>query len=811
MSTILLKRREKISLSNFIPYELFFDNKIILYDSANKERRGAIVYKIQPFNYQMTNDQQKIDFRTRLKNFVNSLPHDIYMQIIWKKHQYYNDLIDEHIALNKTKERFIQNILNDRVKKIKKDIDDKGLFRIEAYVILSKKISYRIDNNILTSIYRTRIMAEEKFVLIKKELEEIEDTYYSYLKRANLKPELPSEQEVKNLCASQISGKEIREVKGDTKEDLIFADFTNYEEYFTLTSDATKYVRAISFKMKNFPEYVYPTLITYLLRKDLPFVYDIITNIKKLDKSKEIPQLKLKRNTNKGMKVGWTDNVDPEKEENEKNATKLIKSMISNTENMFNFELVIIIKSDSKEELDKNVRLALAAIAEMQGAVGYAETHANFRLWHTSFPGCGRFINYRHKKLYTSYIIDLLPVFGPPPSTSEPIFLIRNEFNTITYFNPLSDTFQNRNGLIFAGSGAGKSFTVNNIIMNILPENPIIIIIDVGGSYKKQIKELGGRYCKVSSKYSIDLFKVDVAQKETYWENIIQCMLKDPQYPFSRDEKMVIREAVSNVNQKTQEPIIEDFIEALNNLNYTDQDSNLAKDRMARYLKQWTTGLRGQMFNTRENNFDSNHDFLCIDLKSLKAYPDILEVFLMYITNICWQKMAIPERKKLVIFDEAWDIMATEQGAAIMRELYRTARKEHGAVISISQALTDFTNSKYSDDIMSNLAFYYILRQGDIDFSVLQKVFQLTEKQLFHIKNLHIEKGFYSEIFIKTPETSFVGKLVSSPLEYWYSTTDPKDMALLQQSSANKDFHQACLEVAAAYPNGVYSKEVNSK
>src|SRR5690606_9033707 len=188
-----------------------------------------------------------------------------------------------------------------------------------------------------------------------------------------------------------------------------------------------------------------------------------------------------------------------------------------------------------------------SAMSQMEGAVGYAETHANFRLFYSSFPGCGRFNNYRNKKLYTSYISDLIPIYGPPESVSEPILLLRNEYNTFTYFNPLSSTFKNRNGIIFASSGAGKSFTLNYLLMNILSENPIVIIIDVGGSYKKQVENLGGKYFKISKEYNINPFQVDTRGTDItvaqYWENIIEVMIRDETKPIGNDERSIIEDA----------------------------------------------------------------------------------------------------------------------------------------------------------------------------------------------------------------------------------------------------------------------------
>lgn len=777
----------------------------------------SIVFKLQPVNYLMFNEETINDTKIKLMNFLNALESDLYCQFIWKKHQYIEDIIKQHIGLNETKKEFVKNIIYNRVQKIYHDLSQKKLFEISLYLVITKKITLP-KTTMLTSITKYEKILESKLSEINKELDEKEEMYKLILERL-FKVKIPETQEVIDLCASQINATEVRNIKATNKESLIISDVKNEEDHFIIYhGDRKKYVRAVSFKMSNFPESVFPTIISNIC--NLPFVYDIITNIQKLNKSTEIQKLKIARNTNHSMRFGFTDVENTERKKYEEDAIALIESMMSNKENPFMFEITVIIKEDNIELLRKATNQIRSAMSQMEGAVGYAETHANFRLFYSSFPGCGRFNNYRNKKLYTSYISDLIPIYGPPESVSEPILLLRNEYNTFTYFNPLSSTFKNRNGIIFASSGAGKSFTLNYLLMNILSENPIVIIIDVGGSYKKQVENLGGKYFKISKEYNINPFQVDTRGTDItvaqYWENIIEVMIRDETKPIGNDERSIIEDAIHSILGKKNVPTVSDFIEIIDQLEYKDEKVNETKERIKRYLTRWTKGIKGKILNNRESNFNPDADFLCIDFKGLKQYKDILEVFLLYVTNLSWQKMAQEKgRKKIVVFDEAWDIMSTEQGAILMGELYRTARKENGAVISISQTLKDFTQSKTSADIMANLGFYYILQQGEEDPKELQRVFNLTDKQIECIKELHMIKGQYSKIFVKTPNTTFIGKLVPSPLEYWYATTDPIDQEILEEIIKNnpeKEIHDILLEASRKYPIGAGAiKEGNNK
>lgn len=806
MSVLLKTGRRNLSFSRFVPYETFYNNRFIMQE-LDGHHYISFVFAVQPICYMMYSEEKITEVRDKVINFLNSLEQGLYCQIIWKRHQYLDDVLNEHISLNKSDKEYVKNLTNNRVQKNLFDLKNKRLFDIDLYVIITKKISLRGGTSFLASPKENEQKLNEGLQNINQELDELQEMYALILDRAGLKVRIPTKQEVIDLCASQINACEIRNAKT-----LVLSDVKIEEDHFKIYGETSKYVRAVSFKTKCFPEEVYPTLISMLT--EFPYVYDIIVNFQKLNKSNEVRQLKLARNTNRGMRVGLTDVESPERRQYEENAIALIESMMSNRENMFQFELLVIIKEDSEELMRKAVNRIVTAMNEMQGAVGFPETHANFRLFYSSFPGCGRFNNFRNKKLYTSYIVDLLPIFGPPKSVSEPILLLRNEYNTITYFNPLSRHFKNRNGIIFASSGAGKSFTLNYLIMNTLAENPIIIIIDVGGSYQKQVENFGGKYFRVSEEYTINPFHVDtngtdltVAQ---YWQNIIEVMIRENNQPLNNDEKSIVEDAIHWIQQKNIMPIITDFVEAINELHYTEESMIETKERVKRYLNRWTKGVKGKVLNNRESNFNPDADFICVDFKGLKQYPEILEVFLLYVTNLAWQKIAAERgRKKLVIFDEAWDIMSNEQGAILLGELYRTARKENGAVISISQTLKDFTQSKSSADIMPNIGFYYILQQGEESPEELKQVFNLTDKQIECIKGLNMVKGQYSKVFIKTPDITFVGKIMPAPLEYWYATTDPDDIALYNKAvkeNPGKSMHEVLLELAAKYPAGAYKE-----
>ncbi len=114
-----------------------------------------------------------------------------------------------------------------------------------------------------------------------------------------------------------------------------------------------------------------------------------------------------------------------------------------------------------------------------------------------------------------------------------------------------------------------------------------------------------------------------------------------------------------------------------------------------------------------------------------------------------------------------------DAGSALIENLYRTARKFNAAIYSISQSPADFLNTKAANSIISNTYLKFVLRIKS-GFDLLPQ-FGLNPQEIEKIKGLRLEKGKYSEIFLKFNEHSRIIKIQPSPVDYWICTTDPED------------------------------------
>ena len=129
--------------------------------------------------------------------------------------------------------------------------------------------------------------------------------------------------------------------------------------------------------------------------------------------------------------------------------------------------------------------------------------------------------------------------------------------------------------------------------------------------------------------------------------------------------------------------------------------------------------------------------------------------------------------KKMIVVDEGWRFFNDEVGSRLIEELYRTARKTNGLILSISQSPEDFLESKASTAILANSYVKYVLKLQK-GHELLGR-FDLNPNEIQACRELEVRPGLFSEVFIKFFNQSVIAKIEPSPLDYWIATTDPDD------------------------------------
>lgn len=791
-------------LADYIPYLEINDN--IMYF---KDMSAATISELSFIYDENMSEAELVAAEEHLMTYLNTIEMNTSIQLIFKKDRDFKEIKEKHLNLNKSDKKVVQALFNKKIDKVEQDSNNFSLFNFHLYQVVKRGLNVKIKDP--KSLFSASEDLKDKIRAAVGELIKTENRLNLSLRKAGIYSQKPDHNEVCELIGSTLNLEPVKCITYQSNQDFILSDLEINKDYLYVNG---KYARVVTFKKEKEPEEVYITIINELINSNLLFDYDLVLNIRKIDKEKEIARYKNSRILARSQMFDFITNfINTENQIKEQKITDVIVELENNnTEEVFELEFFVVVKADTLEKLNNQVDLVMTNISQMKGARGYKESFGNFSIFLSSLPGNMTFNNYRNLKFRTSYLVDLLPVFGPLKGTGVPLMLFRNRDNGITYIDPLSEKYPSKNGIIAGATGQGKSFVMNLIMANYLGYDPLITIVEKGSSYKKFVLSNGGDYFDVNfddlgnSRYKINPFNLQVEEKDMVWRTIIESMVRDENSGISNDDKIVIEDSIEYIiGQGLEAPVIDDFLDSISSLDYQEVVMKEAQAKIKRHLKRWTKGRLSDVFNNRSSNLDVSNEIIGFNLDGFDKFPDIMEIFMFYLSTVCDHKAAINiERKKVFTFDEVWKLFLSKEGGELIEKLFRTVRKYHGSVFAISQAVDDFLNNPYSKGIMSNIAFFYLLKQGKCDFDLIKERLDLTDQQVQEIKKLESVKGFYSDMFIKTPDMEFFARLIPCPFEYWLATTDGNDYKPYQDALKHFDgnVHQAINFLAEKYPHG---------
>lgn len=752
------------------------------------------------------------DIHDNLSKFLNSLPSGIDIQFIQEISEGNEVVISENEKLcDLSKSELIKGLNLKKVETLR-ELDSYGLLPVHKLKLIVRK---PLTRSILTkkSIFSNdRLFPEISERNLNSEvrtLKKLKSEIKGQLEKFNLKvSDLPTQKIVSEVYDQWNPTRSFKnKVKlenydpSDIRSSVTYTDVVLDQAGFNLGDIHHKVI-----SLKVLPGQTFATMASVL--RSLPFNSKLYLSIKVPDQQKELENLQTQRRMAFSMVYGKQSGVsDLESEAKFQDLEELLAQLVTSGEKVFHFGLNILLRSDSKDELDDQVSQTLLLLRELEGAEGLEETIASFDIYKDfSFPNAR--VNERTRRIKTSNLADLLPIYGPWTGHLEPKVLLRSRMGNLFKFNPFSSELTNPNQIISGSSGSGKSFLTNLLLIQMLKENPQIFIIDIGGSYKKVCDNLSGQYVPLGVDSGISINPFDLAPNENVPSNekikfllaLIESMTKEEtETGLKKLERSEIEEAILYLYEKYQSPKLSNLKELL--LNHKEP----TLQTIGKILKSWCGNTPYGRFLDNETNVDIHKDTVCFDLKGLELYPDLQSSCLLMISDLVLRKGQIDKsRMKYLVFDECWSLLQGE-GANFIGSIFRTCRKYFMSCIAISQNIDDFAKSKASSAIMTNSSIKWLLIQRGADKERLKEVLELNDTEISLISSLSQVQGSYSEAFLMCESKRSVVVIESTPHEYWLATTAPKDITLMEKEyRLHPDFSEMELifHLAEKYPNG---------
>lgn len=335
--------------------------------------------------------------------------------------------------------------------------------------------------------------------------------------------------------------------------------------------------------------------------------------------------------------------------------------------------------------------------------------------------------------------------------------------NGLVIFDRFS--LENANMIVFAKSGAGKSFTVKLEALRSMMVGSDVIIIDPENEYQKLSDAVGGSYVRLSLNADtrinpfdlprvIDNDEADDALRANLvtLHGLFRLMLGGSQLAangvamsaLTPAEEADLDQALIDTYARmgiTSDPLTHNSLPpTISDLYDTLLHMGGTGPQLAQRLRKYTTGTFAGIFS-QQSNIDINNHMVVFNIRDLE---DELRPVAMYIVlSHIWNIVRTDQRKRMLIVDEAWQLMKYDDSANFLFSLAKRARKYFLGLTTITQDVEDFMGSKMGRAIVANSSMQLLLKQSSSAVDVLSDVFKLTEEEKKRLANFPVGQGLF--------------------------------------------------------------------
>ena len=482
---------------------------------------------------------------------------------------------------------------------------------------------------------------------------------------------------------------------------------------------------------------------------------------------------------------------DPMLEQALEDVERLRDEITQDVERFFQYALYVTLYAETEKKLDELTE-------KIEGIFGTRLIYTR-RALYQSEQGFNSTLPLGNDEIGVSFNLNSSPCAASFPfmsseltSESGILYGINRHNNSLILFDRFS--LQNANMVVFATSGAGKSYAVKLEVLRSLMMGINIIIIDPEMEYKHLCDAVGGTYINVSLSSENKINPFDLPRplsKETAVTDIIRSAIITLKGLMrlmlgeitSQEDSIIDRALLETYNRKditnesdlskVEPPIKKDFQEIL--------DGIVGAEDILLRLKKYTEGTFSGLLNNL-TNIDTKNQLIVFSVRDLE--DELRPIGIYLIINYIWNTVRSELKKRILIVDEAWWLMQHEDSAKFIYALVKRCRKYYLGVTTISQDVNDFLNSEYGQAIVTNSALQLLLKQSPAAIEAITKTFMLTQGEKYLLLDCEIGEGIF---FAGAKHVAI--KILASYLEDQLITSDPSQ--LLEIEEAKREFEES--------------------
>jgi type IV secretory pathway VirB4 component len=390
-----------------------------------------------------------------------------------------------------------------------------------------------------------------------------------------------------------------------------------------------------------------------------------------------------------------------------------------------------------------------------------------------------------HSKLNSSPLSSLFPFVSFDLTSDKGILYGINRHNSSLV---LFDRFllENYNSVTFAKSGSGKSYATKLEILRTLMFDTDVLVIDPEREYEYMAEAVGGKSFNISlnSENHINPFDLPVAREDESSADVLRSNIINLVGLFrimfgglTQEEDAIVDRAITETYalkditaesdfRNVDPPLLSDFELVLAGM----EGAESLVERLTKYTKGTWAG-----FINRPTNVDINKKMVVFSIRDME---DELKPVAMYIvTHYIWNAVRRELKKRLLVIDEAWWMMKSEDTASFLLSLAKRGRKYYLGLATITQDVDDFLSSPYGMPIITNSSIQMLMRQSPTSMDKIQKTFNLTDEEKYLLLESSVGEGIF---FVGLKHVAI--KIIASYTEDQIVTTNPAQLLAMKKS-----------------------------
>src|SRR3989338_3638249 len=384
-----------------------------------------------------------------------------------------------------------------------------------------------------------------------------------------------------------------------------------------------------------------------------------------------------------------------------------------------------------------------------------------------------------NSKLNSSPLSSIFPFVSFDLTSDTGILYGVNRHNaSLVLFDRFS--LENYNSVVFAKSGSGNSYATKLEILRTLMFDAEVIVIDPEREYEYLAEAVGGRYFNISlsSDHHINPFDLPIPREDETAEDVLRSNIinlvglfrlmlggltpeEDSMVDRAISETYALKDITPEANfSNIEAPLLSDFELVLAGMD--------GADSLVQKISKYTRGTWSGFIN-KPTNVDINNKFIVFSIRDME--DELRPVAMYIITHFIWNAIRKELKKRLLVIDEAWWMMKSEDTASFLYSMAKRGRKYYLGLATITQDVDDFLRSPYGVPMLTNSSIQLLLKQSPTSIDNVQKTFNLSDEEKYLLLESDVGEGIFfaglKHVAIKT---------IASYTEDQIITSDPSQL-----------------------------------